>query len=587
MSAHHEPGHEHGHEHYHEDTVGNAIAADAAADLAIAESDLSPAERSRRSFLTRMGLLGIAAGVAGIATPFAGAATAKASSAAPARALALDAVSGPESADDVQWLAGDHHIHTQYSPDALYRVMQQVEHAKLHGIDWMVITDHGGVDHQKYSVDLTYPDILASRAAYPDMLIFHGLEWNIPSAEHGTVFVAPGAGERDVLKMFEGSYDGTVNGWGSSSASHESHALDGLLFLRDAVTNGAVDDALFLANHPARKGLDSPHEIRNWRDTAPEIAVGMEGAPGHQAAGIPAPFGTGAGRGFYDNSPSANSFAAYPLESYLTHGGFDWMTAKVGGLWDSLLAEGKGWWISANSDSHTIWRDTWANTGSYTGGKWGDPIDTLVSNAGFGDFAPGQYSRTVVGARRRNYASVMAAIRAGRVWVSHGELIRSLQVTASSSDDHGATLGGTLVVRQGRDVKVRIEIGLNSGLNANGDAPRLRRVDLIAGPVTGPTTIPVAGITTGPDANRDGFSAPGTSVVRQWDISATKGKVVLTHTFENVDGPFYFRVRGTDGNVGGTATANDPTPPRMDPLGNSNPWADLWFYANPVFVATR
>ena len=34
------------------------------------------------------------------------------------------------------------------------------------------------------------------------------------------------------------------------------------------------------------------------------------------------------------------------------------MTATVGGLWDSLLAEGKPWWISANSDSHVNWNET-------------------------------------------------------------------------------------------------------------------------------------------------------------------------------------------------------------------------------------
>jgi hypothetical protein len=120
-----------------------------------------------------------------------------------------------------------------------------------------------------------------------------------------------------------------------------------------------VRDALMLANHPARQGVDSPHEIRGWRDTAPRVAVGMEGAPGHQAAGIPKPERPGAGRGFYDNTPNpARAFAGYPPESYRTFGGFDWMTSTVGGLWDSLLAEGKPWWISANSDSHTTYLDT-------------------------------------------------------------------------------------------------------------------------------------------------------------------------------------------------------------------------------------
>ena len=35
-----------------------------------------------------------------------------------------------------------------------------------------------------------------------------------------------------------------------------------------------------------------------------------------------------------------------------TLGGFDRMTAIVGGFWDSLLGEGRRFWIVATSDSH-------------------------------------------------------------------------------------------------------------------------------------------------------------------------------------------------------------------------------------------
>ena len=61
-----------------------------------------------------------------------------------------------------------------------------------------------------------------------------------------------------------------------------------------------------LANHTARKGLDSPHEIRGWRDTPPTTAVGMEGAPGYQAR-HPGAGHNNNGRGYYDNAPSKNS----------------------------------------------------------------------------------------------------------------------------------------------------------------------------------------------------------------------------------------------------------------------------------------
>ena len=238
-------------------------------------------------------------------------------------------------------------------------MIDHVRHANAYGLDWMVITDHGSVQHAKIGVEKVNPDIVAARRDIKDTLIFQGLEWNIPAAEHGTVFVHPGKNEVSVLKQFENSYDGVVAGATANTPANETLALTGLNYLADAVHRRDVQDALMLANHPARKGIDSPHEIRGWRDTAPSIAIGMEGAPGHQAAGIAVPFGPGSGRGFYDNSPDpAASFAGYPLESYRTFGGFDWMTATVGGLWDSLLAEGKPWWITANSDSHQIWADT-------------------------------------------------------------------------------------------------------------------------------------------------------------------------------------------------------------------------------------
>jgi hypothetical protein len=582
----------HRHDHADDEQDGSRDAPqDPAMDLSIPTEALPRSGQTRREFLRRAGVLGAAAGIAGAGIRFVG--TSASHAAAPASAMPTQNAGSKQprpdegaAPNDFEWLAGDHHIHTQYSPDGLYQVMQQVEHATTYGLDWMVITDHGGADHEKFSVDLIHPDIVASRAAYKDLLIFQGFEWNIPAAEHGTVFVAPGPNEKDVLKVFEGSFDGAVRDWVEASNANEQHALDAVAWLQQAIKTRLIDDALFLANHPARKGLDSPHEVRNWRDTAPQVAVGMEGAPGHQAEGVVAPVGAGDGRGSYDKRPTADSFAGYPIESYRTFGGFDWMTSTVGGFWDSLLAEGKGWWITANSDSHKNWRDTWGHTGRFSGGHWPDPTDAFAAIVSSGAFAPGQYSRTVVGAQNRGYRAVMEGIRRGRIWVVHGGLIRDLAVTAHG-DGYRTTLGGTLPVRRGKDVDLRIEIDLNSGLNYNGDAPKLERVDLIAGPVTGPTFVPAGGITPGLDANRDGIEAPGTRVVRQFDVSKPSGRVILTHTFRDVDGPFYVRVRGTDARRVGPAVSNDPTPPRMDVLGNANPWADLWFYSNPIFIATR
>jgi len=78
--------------------------------------------------------------------------------------------------------------------------MDHVRHANGFGLDWLVITDHGSVQHAKIGVEKVNPDIRAARREVRDTLVFQGLEWNIPAAEHGTVFVHPGRNEVAVLK---------------------------------------------------------------------------------------------------------------------------------------------------------------------------------------------------------------------------------------------------------------------------------------------------------------------------------------------------------------------------------------------------
>ncbi|NUT18646.1 MAG: PHP domain-containing protein [Hamadaea sp.] len=562
--GHHHHDHAHGHSH---DFAVTGSDLPAALDLSVPDSELSPSDTSRRTFLRGAGLLGAGAAVGGlVGAP----AFAEGGDRVETSAAAYNQHEG--AAGDLVWLAGDHHIHTQHSSDAQYRVIDHVKHAHAYGLGWMVITDHGSVAHAKIGVEKVNPDIRAARDQVDDILVFQGLEWNIPAAEHGTVFVHPGRNEVAVLKEFENAFDGVVTNTTGSTSANEALAIAGLNFLNDAVTKKRVQDAMFFANHPARKGIDSPHEIRGWRDAAPRVALGFEGAPGHQAAGIAAPLGPGSGRGYYDNSPSSASFPGYPLESYRTWGGFDWMTSTVGGLWDSLLAEGKPWWITANSDSHSVYGDTVVNGGGdfAANGRYDDPVykgPAILTN---GDFWPGYYSRTHVGATRPSYAAVMAGLRAGRVWVDHGGLIDGIDVRVGT-----ATLGGTYAVRTGHDVQVKIKIKLASGSNWAQFVPKLARVDLIAGEITGPA------------ADKDVFSTPKTKVVKSFDVSSSTGTVTLTYTFPDVEKPFYLRLRGTDGKrtaVGLNGATVDPVGPAMDVVGAADPWQDLWFYTNPIFV---
>ena len=579
----HELGDEHEHHHHagpgHAGPGPEADALPPALDLSIPDSELPPGQLGRRGFLHRAGLLGAAAAGAGVLATGPGAGSAAADSEDD-----RDRGQGhrPVDARNLLWLAGDHHIHTQYSPDAQYLVSQQVDKASQYGLDWMVITDHGSLGHAKIGVEKVHPDIVQARKDNARTLVFQGLEWNIPAAEHGTVFVAPGDGDVALLKEFENAYDGVVTNTTASTAANEAVARSGLTFLGTSVRSKRVADALMLANHPARKGIDSPHEIRGWRDTEPTIAVGMEGAPGHQAAAIPGAGHERNGRGYYDNAPSAASFPGYPAESYVTYGGFDWMTSTVGGLWDSLLAEGKSWWISANSDSHQIYGDRFkpGPDDLTTTGSRGAPVDTGAPITGYGDFWPGYYSSTVVGATDFSYGAVMAGIRAGRMYVVHGGLIGGLSVSVGGDDSGATTLGGTATFERNRRPRLTIDIALADRPNYHGEVPVLKKVDVIVGRVTGPVT------------NPDSFLAPDTRVVRSFDIpaSARGGVVSLTHDFARMDGPFYVRLRGSDGKrtaPGLLGAPVDPSGPKVDALGNADPWQDLWFYTNPIFVMPR
>ncbi|MEE4301622.1 MAG: hypothetical protein V2J24_19450 [Pseudomonadales bacterium] len=452
--------------------------------------------------------------------------------------LLLACTTAVQAADDGRrWLAGDHHIHSRWSVgwdqeqdppapivggDAIYPTTTNAAMARRFGLEWMVTTDHGGPNHSRVNRDRAYPELLASRAATPEVVQFYGMELDTPGADHSTLIIAHSDRERDELFLLESNFARREPWPADPSRETEARMLEAL-----ATMDGFPEKPIVIANHPSRSavamgefGRTDPAELRAWNDTAPEVAVGMAGAPGHQARRSP--------RGGYRRVP--------------TLGGFDQMTAVLGGVWDSMLGEGRRWWITANSDSHVHYTE------------------------GGSDFWPGEYSKTYVHARK-HHDSILDSLRRGHVFVTTGDLVSGLEIEVRG--EHGAAvemLGETLFVDGPQTVTVRARIEDPAEPNFHGDLPELARVDLIVGPV-------------GPQAGSEDVNAnAGTHVEARFDATTPgwtrRGEIVeIEHAF-TVDGPVYLRLRGTN-----TAQLE----PEPDPL-MEDPWSDLWFYSNPVFV---
>lgn len=274
------------------------------------------------------------------------------------------APAAPVNPDDLQWLVGDHHVHSQYSHDAKYRIKDMLDAAQFFDVDWIVFTEHSNFEHADPGVFNSLKELKAERKARPDLLIFQGIEWYIPAAEHCTVFVT-GEREAEILRAFELTYDGKLNGWekpevgSAAEAFQERKAAEAIAWLGQQKRDGKIDDALIIANHPMRLGIDSPDEFRMWNDADPEIMVGMEGAPGAQGYPYGRNVWDGDQRGEYTNKPRPDSYPGYTVEQMRTWGGWDWLTSTVGGFWDSMLAEGRRFFITANSDAHLAAWHAW------------------------------------------------------------------------------------------------------------------------------------------------------------------------------------------------------------------------------------
>lgn len=453
-----------------------------------------------------------------------------------------------------RWLAGDHHVHSIYSAtyradpaqphrspkpviggDSAHTILQNAQMARRFGLDWMVSTDHGGPGHSSLNYELAWPDVVAARRAVPGLILFYGAEFDVPGGEHASLIMPMDANERANLRDIEAHFGKREAFPADPARNTKARMADALKFMQALPV-----PPVLLANHPSRTatgrekwGLHAPSEFMAWHDLAPSVAIGMEGAPGHQAArpenGKDMAHGS---RGLYGGYP--------------TLGGFDQMVAVRGGAWDRMLGTGLRWSITASSDSHGHWSERGA------------------------DFWPGEYTKTWVHATP-NAAAILDGLRHGRVFVATGNLIEGLEFRAATMDypKGTASMGDTLRTADGGSVVVSIRVRTAKAPNSNGLIPELDHIDIICGTAVSASDVDGGAQTTGNATviarlDRKQLKAAYRSLAAQVRITLPKNAK-------------YIRLRGS------STRQDEPSP---DTPGE-DPWADLWFYSNPIYIESR
>jgi hypothetical protein len=328
---------------------------------------------------------------------------------------------------------------------------------------------------------------------------------------------------------------------------------------------------VYLANN--NRGFNIEH-LRNFNNTAPDIAFGFESMPGHQAS---------ENRGEY--APNRGASLANPTGGFDsvglgTYGGTGIYAARIGGVWDALLGEGRKWWFFASSDYH--------NRGSFG-------PDQRESDQ---DFYPGEYQKDYVMARKGTNnltaEAIIDGLRSGNSFAGSGDLIDRLAFVACAANpaiprtafkalvekaaanaalknaevriNGCATMGEKLVVAPGADVLVAIAvrdpIGKNFspysfpnpslkqiGITQPLDQPVLDHIDVIGGNVTGfvsPTdTAKYAGIEGTAAASNPSAGIKKVFNSTNWTATAD-GLRVMSYRIPAVKVSQYVRLRGTN-----------------------------------------
>jgi hypothetical protein len=327
----------------------------------------------------------------------------------------------------------------------------------------------------------------------------------------------------------------------SRSGAHQD-AVAACTWMQQQYDQGIIENGWILWAHVERKGNWTSggyniEHFRNFNSAAPDICFGFEGIPGHQAAG---------NRGQYGD----RAFGG-------TYGGAGYYIARVGGLWDAMLGEGRRWYNFASSDYHRH-----------------------VSRGG-GDFYPGEYQKTWVYVLDENMNGeyclneIANALRSGNSWSVMGDLIDMLEFRIRQ-DPKTVGMGAELQAAVG-DLEVTIQFA-SPERNHHGETPVVHHIDLIAGDITG-VVYPKSPFYT--KATNETAHVLATFAAEDWHVNAEGLHTISTRI--PISRSMYFRLRGTS-HARGTPLETDADGHPLRDIPGQDVWSDLWFYSNPIFV---
>ena len=468
--------------------------------------------------------------------------------------------------------------------------------------------------------DVEYPIIIGKSQAYKKVVI-EGLETIVPGHEHTDAavingqFPATGAGTASRMSEFEFRFDradtdtlGPVNAGNQPVWTGKSFDNSGTPGHAKAVQSvqwlqaNAPLTGYYVPTHTERQGPFNPagsngYNIEHFRDfnnAGPTVAFGIE-SPGHAA-------------------DPTHSYGASAVGGG-TFGGSGVYTAKLGGLWDGMLGEGRNFFFFQSSDWHSR-------------GIFG-----ARDRASTADFFPGEYSRLYIPNQTTFRAqSVLDGMRSGNTYSTSGDLIGPDMTFRASANGVTKLMGQTLEAYPGDVITVEFRVTVPASNNspytfpnpilASVNAtpqplnkPLLDHVDLIRGDVTGvipPTDPNYGGVNTAARVYNPSTAIQSTfnsSNAIATPLANGASRFEFTQTIVMGSTPLYIRARGTnvppavpfvtdssgnpltDTGIRNIVCADLACPAHLPMIGGTRrvavdveAWSNLWFYANPIFV---